>query len=183
MTPHDGYRASGVYGQQCVILPAQDAVIVVTAAMRNGDRRLMTGLWMHLIPALAGAGPDAARLQPELEARLAALALPEAEGADRSPVAAAVDGRRFVFDANEDGVAEISVNFADDRVVFSLSDHRGTHRIDAGLGHAVEGDTSMTGNLLHHEYQPRVAAGDRPRRLARRTAAGDDLALRRDRVL
>ncbi|WP_395678358.1 serine hydrolase domain-containing protein [Inquilinus sp.] len=154
MTPHDGYRASGVYGQQCVVLPALDAVIVVTAAMRNGDRRLMTGLWTHLVPALAGAGPDAARVQPELEARLAALALPEVEGADRSPVAAAVDGRRFVFEANEDGVAEISVNFAADRVVFSLSDHRGTHRIDSGFGHAVEGDTSMTGNLLHHEYQP-----------------------------
>jgi hypothetical protein len=93
-------------------------------------------------------------VQPELEARLAALVLPEAEGAAQSPVAAAVDGRRFVFDANEDGVAEISVNFADDRVVFSLSDDRGTHRIESGLGHAVESDTSMTGNLLHHEYQP-----------------------------
>ena len=58
-----------------------------------------------------------------------------------------------MFDANEDGVEEVSVNFTDDRVVFSLSDHRGTHRIDSGLGHAVEGDTSMTGNLLHHEYQ------------------------------
>jgi hypothetical protein len=67
-----------------------------------------------------------------------------------------VDGQDFVFEPNEDGVAGISLAFSPERCTFTLTDHRGTHRIAAGLGHAVEGDTTMTGNLLHHEYQPDV---------------------------
>ena len=156
MAPHGGYRASGLYGQQCVVLPEQDAVIVFTAAIRNGDRRLFPAVWTHLLPALGAVGPDADRVQPVLTDRLAALALPEIEGAPQSPVAAAVDGRRFRFEPSEDGVSEISLAFSADRCVFTLADHRGTHRIEAGLGHGVEGDTTMTGNLLHHEYQPDV---------------------------
>ncbi|MDR6293250.1 MULTISPECIES: serine hydrolase domain-containing protein [Inquilinus] len=156
MAPHGGYRASGLYGQQCVVLPEQDAVIVFTAAIRNGDRRLFPAVWTHLFPALGAVGPDADRVQPVLAGRLAALALPEIEGAAQSPMAATVDGRRFRFEPNEDGVSGISLAFSADRCVFTLSDHRGTHRIAAGLGHRVEGDTTMTGNLLHHEYQPDV---------------------------
>lgn len=34
-----------------------------------------------------------------------------------------------------------------------MQDHRGTHSIKAGLGRIVEGDTTMTGNKLHHEYE------------------------------
>ena len=37
---------------------------------------------------------------------------------------------------------------------FVQVDHRGTHTIDAGMGHEIEGYTSMTGNMLHHQCQP-----------------------------
>lgn len=161
MTPHGGYRASGLHGQQCVVLPEQDAVIVFTAAIRSGDRRLFPAVWAHLLPALGAVGPEADRVYPVLADHLATLALPEIEGSAQSPVAATVDGQDFLFEPNEDGVSGISLAFSADRCTFTLRDHRGTHRIEVGLGHAVEGDTTMTGNLLHHEYQPdvlRVAA-------------------------
>ena len=51
---------------------------------------------------------------------------------------------------------------AADRCRFTLVDDRGMHTVDAGLAKRIEGNTTMTGNKLHHEYQPdvmRVVAG------------------------
>lgn len=150
MTPHGGYRASGVLGQQCIVLPEQDAVVAITAALHETTPRLLAAIWAHLYPALGGGGASDPAADAALLARLAALALPTLTGAPHAPAADAVSRRRFAFAPNEDGVAEISLDFSADRCVFSLTDGRGTHRIAAGLGHAIESDTTMTGNLLHH---------------------------------
>jgi hypothetical protein len=40
--------------------------------------------------------------------------------------------------------------------MFKLADDRGTHTIEVGLEQDVEGDTTMTGHKLHHEYEPDV---------------------------
>lgn len=159
MTPHGGYRASGIFGQQCVVLPEQDAVIAITAGLPNTTPRLMRAIWTHLLPALGRAEPDA---DAPLAARLAGLALPGPAGATASPLAASLAGVRFAFPPNEDGVAEIGLAFAADTCRLSLTDGRGRHVIEHGFGRAIEGDTTMTGNRLHHQYQPdslRVVAG------------------------
>jgi CubicO group peptidase (beta-lactamase class C family) len=147
MTPFGGYRASGIFGQHCIVLPDHDAVIVFTSGLRPGDSRLLDLTWAHLVPALGAphSGGDAA-----LTARLASLALPEADGA------AFVFAESGTYDVtpNEMGVTKIGFDFGRERCVFTLHDARGTHRIEAGLAHGIEGDTSMTGNALHHEYQP-----------------------------
>jgi CubicO group peptidase (beta-lactamase class C family) len=160
MTPQGGYRASGLFGQQCIVLPGADAVIAVTAALRMGDKRVGSAIWEHLFPALGVPGADPAE-EPALAARLAGLALPEVAGAPHSPVERIVSGRRWLIEPNEDAVTEIGLDFDEGRCVFTLTDHRGEHRIAVGLGRAIEGETTMTGSRLHHEYQPetmRVAA-------------------------
>ena len=51
-----------------------------------------------------------------------------------------------------------------DACVFVQRDARGEHTIRCGLSGWVEGATSMTGNALHHQYQPdslRVVASAR----------------------
>ena len=164
MTPHGGYRASGIFGQYCIVLADHDAVVVITAAIQRGDSRLLDLVWRHLVPALAaGAGHRDAEVA--LQARLDGLALPDPAGN--------TEGRRgkfrYAMALNEAGVREIQFDLTQDRCEFVLVDARGEHRIVAGLGHVVEGETSMTGNALHHEYQP-----DRMRVLARAVWCGPD---------
>jgi CubicO group peptidase (beta-lactamase class C family) len=153
MTPHDGYRASGVYGQQCIILPDKKAVIVFTAALGMGDRRLLPAVWKYLYTALGSGDSSRPSNQAALEEQLGRLELPQIEGAVDSPLKGAVS-RRYLFPDNEDQIAEIILTFEGDECEFVLSDHRGTHQIRVGFGRSIEGNTSMTGNLLHHEYQP-----------------------------
>jgi CubicO group peptidase (beta-lactamase class C family) len=76
-----GYRGDGAYGQFCLVLPEQDAVVVTT-----GDTEMMQtvldAVWAHLVPAFDS--PSAAGDDDRLATRLAALALP-AEGAGTYP--------------------------------------------------------------------------------------------------
>ncbi len=70
-----GYRGDGAYGQFCVILPEQDAVIVTTACTLD-MQALLDAMWAHLLPGLGPASPGAASAHDQLSARLAHLALP-----------------------------------------------------------------------------------------------------------
>jgi CubicO group peptidase (beta-lactamase class C family) len=77
-----GYRGDGAFGQFCVILPEQDAVIVTTAYTRD-MQAMLDAMWAHLLPGLAAAPPGAATAtaHDELTARLARLELPAGTGA------------------------------------------------------------------------------------------------------
>jgi len=55
-----GYRGDGAYGQYCLVLPEQDAVIAITAGTENMPG-ILDAAWDHLLPAFdAATGSDAA---------------------------------------------------------------------------------------------------------------------------
>lgn len=55
---------------------------------------------------------------------------------------------------NADAIKSVNLTFAGNTCTFTLEDNRGSHRIEVGLDAPREGTTTMTGNKLHHEYQP-----------------------------
>lgn len=63
---HGAYRGDGAFGQFCIILPEQDAVIVLTADTKDMQAELNV-VWDHLLPAFAASALPA---DPEEEARL-----------------------------------------------------------------------------------------------------------------
>jgi CubicO group peptidase (beta-lactamase class C family) len=75
-----GYRGDGAFGQFCVILPEQDAVIVTTAYTLD-MQAVLDALWSHLLPGLGPASPGAAAAHDQLSDRLARLELPACPGA------------------------------------------------------------------------------------------------------
>ena len=48
---HNAFRADGAYGQYILVLPDQDAVIAVTAQVRNMQAEI-NQIWDHIFPAL-----------------------------------------------------------------------------------------------------------------------------------
>jgi CubicO group peptidase (beta-lactamase class C family) len=77
-----GYRGDGAFGQFCLILPEQDAVVAITAAT-EAMQAVLDHVWAHLLPGFAGARPDDAA-QPALDARLGSLRLPPYAGTGRA---------------------------------------------------------------------------------------------------
>src|SRR5262249_25298859 len=48
---HGGYRGDGAFGQFCIVLPEQDAVIAITSGVRD-MQAVMNLVWDKLLPAL-----------------------------------------------------------------------------------------------------------------------------------
>ena len=153
MTQHGGYYASGVFGQYCMVLPEQEAVMVFTCGLRLGEKRVHQALWQHLFPALGRSSADPKASQVQLDALIDHLRLPTLQGLSVSPASAALQGR-YIIEPNEDGVHELAFEFHGDHCTFTLVDHRGTHHLRAGFQRPLETITSITGNYLHHQYQP-----------------------------
>jgi CubicO group peptidase (beta-lactamase class C family) len=152
-TRDDGYRATGLFGQHCIVLPHADAVIAITAAMPPKDSPLLKLVWQYLVPALEGKATHPAQ-DAALAKRLGELHLPMPSGNASSSVVARISGRPFVMEPNEDQVTRMIFDFSEGVCRLTLVDNRGKHHIDCGFRRSVEGDTTMTGFHLHHQYQP-----------------------------
>ena len=153
MTRHGGYYASGVFGQYCMVLPDQDTVLAFTCGLQLGERRLQGAIWEHLFPALGRESANPEPAQAHLQSLIDGLHLPTLPGLCESPQAQVLQGR-YAIEPNEDGVKEIGFEFDHGECTFSLVDHRGTHRLRVGFQQPLESITSLTGNYLHHQYQP-----------------------------
>jgi CubicO group peptidase (beta-lactamase class C family) len=77
-----GYRGDGAFGQFCLVLPEQDAVVAITGGT-EAMQAVLDHVWEHLLPGLDAAEPDE-DAQPDLEKRLRGLNLPPTH-ADPSP--------------------------------------------------------------------------------------------------
>ncbi|HBB75631.1 MAG TPA: serine hydrolase [Planctomycetaceae bacterium] len=101
---HGAFRGDGAFGQFCVVLPQEDAVVAITAGTRD-MQGILTILWRHLLPALRAAPlpPDDAG-NARLRERLAALAVPR-PGAGAPP--AALVGKTFRFPDNAAGIESL----------------------------------------------------------------------------
>jgi CubicO group peptidase (beta-lactamase class C family) len=90
-----GYRLDGAFGQFCIVLPEQDAVVVLTSALPVSQVALDL-VWEHLLPAFGDSPLLAA--ESSLTASLAALTLPPVAGEATTATADRVGGIRFAFE-------------------------------------------------------------------------------------
>lgn len=110
---HNAFRGDGAFGQYCVVMPDQEAVIAITSGVRD-MQAVLNVLWDKFLPACdpERLSPDAAA-QTRLNERLARLELPPAPGAETSPVATRAFNRRFVFPPNDQKLTGVTLAASD----------------------------------------------------------------------
>jgi CubicO group peptidase (beta-lactamase class C family) len=98
---HGAYRGDGAFGQYCIVLPEQDAVIAITSGLKD-MQAVLNLVWDRLLPGFqTGALPADPAGAARLRERLAGLRVRAVEGGETSPVASKIGGKRFVFPAND----------------------------------------------------------------------------------
>lgn len=60
---------------------------------------------------------------------------------------------QYRMEENVTQIKSLRLEISSEKAVFELCDHRGKHKISAGLNHWIYGDTSLTGGYLHHQYE------------------------------
>jgi CubicO group peptidase (beta-lactamase class C family) len=95
---HGAYRGDGAFGQYCIVLPEQDAVIAITSGVRD-MQAVLNLIWDKLLPAMKAsplaADEDSAK---KLASTLKGLTMhkPQAKG-----TAPKVAGKQYTFPAND----------------------------------------------------------------------------------
>jgi CubicO group peptidase (beta-lactamase class C family) len=151
--PHGSFSANGLFGQYCIVLPEQQAVVAFTGGLSDSDRRVHGLIYDRLRPAL-GAGTGSRSDGDALERRLSSLALKTRPGRGGHVDAPADVYGSYAIAANDQAIAGISILPAEGGVEFALENGDGRHRLPAGFDTWIESMTTVPGSRLHHSYQP-----------------------------
>ncbi|MFO0898391.1 MAG: serine hydrolase [Pirellulales bacterium] len=104
---HDAYRGDGAFGQYCIVLPEHDAVIAMTAGVRD-MQAVLNLVWDKLLPAFEeGALPADEAAADRLAKRLESLELPIPRG--EASAAAALAGKTFRFAPNDRKLESLAI--------------------------------------------------------------------------
>jgi CubicO group peptidase (beta-lactamase class C family) len=104
---HHAFRGDGAFGQYCIVLPEQDAVIAITSGVRD-MQAVLNLVWDKLLPALQSSplSPDAESEQ-KLASKLKGLTVRAPQGT-ASP--ANVAGKKYLFPANDRKLESIALD-------------------------------------------------------------------------
>lgn len=146
---HGVYRGDGAFGQFCIVMPEQNAVLAMTSGT-NDLQGVLDAVWDHLLPAMESSSlPANQDAHSKLAYELQQLALPLPQLPPDSPLEAIIDGFEYTLEQNEPLWKSISISFEANTAVVLLSKEDIEYTIKLGRGAWVEGTTP----LFQREYQ------------------------------
>jgi CubicO group peptidase (beta-lactamase class C family) len=126
---HGTYRGDGAFGQYCVVMPDQDAVVVITSAV-DDMQQVLNLVWETLLPALTPSQTLAPSNAIEmLELKLSSLELPVVQGEKITPFAARVSGLKFVFEDNDPKILSMGFQFLAEHLELTVTNNSGNHNL------------------------------------------------------
>ncbi len=143
---HGSYRGEGGFGQYCLVLPEQDAVLAVTAAIEGDMWAVLDLVWQHLLPAMSPSPLlDDRTAQAELASKLAGLNLAPKPGAASTPLAAVVSGQTYRMEPNPLKIESFCFDFGAAQSTLKLDMAAGQQIIVAGNSQWIAGRMGSSG--------------------------------------
>ncbi len=142
---HNAYRGDGVFGQYCIVMPEQDAVLVMTGGVDVFDMQQPLDLvWELLLPEMvAGSLNENATAHARLTNRLTCLSMKPVEGTAASPIATQLTERTYIADANELSLEKITFSFAETTCNITLKIGERQETILCGYGTWEQSRTTL----------------------------------------
>jgi CubicO group peptidase (beta-lactamase class C family) len=153
---HGAYRGDGAFGQYCIVLPEQDAVIAITGGVRN-MQAVLNLVWEKLLPGLGASKlPRDEAAQEKLRQTLKNLSLRSPEGLATLPeTTGKVFGHKYLFPANARNLESIALESKRPDATTLVARFNGIEeRIECGHNTWRKGQASLGGQ----KPQP-IAAG------------------------
>lgn len=106
------YRGDGAFGQFCIVMPEQDAVLAITSESWDMQKS-MTTVWENLLPAMQALGlQENAAGWDNLKKELKNLSLSVPRGSVSSGLSGKYHGKKFRTGNNEYGVSAMQFKFS-----------------------------------------------------------------------
>ena len=142
---HGAYRGDGAFGQFCVVLPEQDAVLAMTGAVED-MQAVLDLVWARLLPAMQkGALEDDTAAHGALTERLEHLHLPPLQGEKTAPLENEILDKTYRFSSSGSApeLLELILNREGDGWKITLQGSDGEHHVGCGYGVWGAGETAF----------------------------------------
>lgn len=143
---HNIYRGDGAFGQYCIVMPEQDAVLAITAGVAD-MQAVMNLVWDKLLPAIGQDQLPANEVSDKKLARiLKGLKLTPPQGQGISPLAAGLSRKTYTFEHNYETLQALSFDFEAGQMVYQLlggGKRRGKQTLRFGNSTWVEGTSTL----------------------------------------
>ncbi len=158
---HNTYRGDGVFGQWCIVMPEQDAVLAITAGIDLFDSQQPLNLvWDILLPAMQqDTLPDDSAGQDTLLKKLSSLTMSPVQSDAASPIISQISGRTYAVDDNELKLEAISLSFTDSDCIVRIKTAAGEETILCGYGQWQRGQTTLFNQPLLFESRSVAVSG------------------------
>ena len=159
---HGAYRGDGVFGQYCIVMPEQDAVLAMTGGIDVFDMQQPLDLvWEILLPAMQpDLLPDDNTAQNALSKKLSSLTMIPAQGAAASPLATQISGRTYAVEINALAIETITLRFAGEECIVIVKTAAGEEKIPCGYGRWQRGQpTALFSQPLLFDRAPITTSG------------------------
>lgn len=144
---HGAYRGDGLFGQSCIVMPQQDAVVAITAGVKD-MQAVLNHVWDRLLAAM-GSEPVAESDEDReaLARKVSSLAiLPPVTRCD-SPAVQRVSGRHFSVTSPGGDAWDLTLSFDKDQCLVEIDDRNGHYHLNCGLGRWLVSDTVLLGSV------------------------------------
>jgi hypothetical protein len=149
MCRHRAYRADGAFGQLCLVLPEQQAVLVITGTVTK-PQEVLNAVWEHLLPSMGGSAPPPA------------IGLPLPRQLQISPPLGLErtfkrENRNYRLEDNEQHWQSLSFRWEeDDSLSVTVQAEGKQHTLHCAHLTWKTGCTSLSRNVLHGQQYPHV---------------------------
>jgi CubicO group peptidase (beta-lactamase class C family) len=146
---HGAYQASGVFGQCCIIMPQQDAVVVFTGGIDVLEvQQLLDLVWKMLLPAFEADQPTEDAVAQDASAKkLSSLTLAPVHNSLALSLLPRFTKRTYEVDANELSIASITLDFTQSECVVTFKTPTGEETLRCGYGEWRQDQTNLFNRL------------------------------------
>ncbi len=156
---HGLYRADGSFGQFCIVMDEFDAVLVITAAVKD-MQQVMNLAWDILLPAMKSeALAEDHTVNDLLVEKSSQLKLAPVSGQGTSSNVSQVSGKSYIAQANTLGIRSLTLDFTDSDATFKAQTTWGEASITAAFGRWHRGQSSLFNEIWLAGTLPLVASG------------------------
>jgi Beta-lactamase len=126
------YRGDGAFGQFCIVMPEQDAVLAITSESWDMQKS-MTIAWENILPAIqTGSLAEDPSALAALKKDMKDLSLPVAKGSLVLGLPSKYPSKKFKLAANDYGTTEMQFKFSKDGCTWKIQTAKGETSIQFG---------------------------------------------------
>lgn len=134
---HNAYRGDGAFGQYCIVIPNQDAVIAITSGVDN-MQAVLDAVWKHLLTGMGNEPIEDNRAHMALQDKINTLAY-TVKGDTTSPWINTISGNTYKLESNDFGIESVTFTFEEDSIELKINAGDKQFIVPVGISDWIDG--------------------------------------------